>query len=166
MPPKKIHEDFVETLGQDSPTYSTVKQWAAAFKRGRESVGNEGWSGRPKDAIADENVKVVHTLVICDRRRDLRSIASEMGISFGTVQLIITNILGMSKVLVRWVPKMLTNDQKRTQLYISRYLLSHYEDDPGNFIERVVTQDEEWVHHFDPESKMQSKQWKYPGSPL
>ena len=22
-----------------------------------------------------------------------------------------------------------------------------------------------WVHHFDPESKMQIKQWKHPGSP-
>ena len=26
----------------------------------------------PKDATADENVKVVHTLDRCDRRRDLR----------------------------------------------------------------------------------------------
>ena len=43
-------------------------------------------SGRPKDATADENVKVVHTLVMFDRRRDLRSIASEVGIRFGAVQ--------------------------------------------------------------------------------
>ena len=25
--------------------------------------------------------------------------------------------------------------------------------------------DETWVHHFDPETKEQSKQWKHPGSP-
>ena len=61
---------------------------------------------------------------------------------------------------------MLTDDQKRTQLNISRYLLSHYEDDSSNFMVRVVTLDETWVHHFDPESKMQSKQLKYPGSTL
>ena len=48
---------------------------------------------------------------------------------------------------------------------ISKYLLSCYEDDPSDFIERVVTQEETWTHHFDPESKMQSKQWKQPGSP-
>ena len=29
---------------------------------------------------------------------------------------------------------------------------------------RVVTQDETWVHHFDPEAKNQSIQWKHPGS--
>ena len=44
------------------------------------------------------------------------------------------------------------------QFDISRYLLSHFEDDPGNFIERVVTSNETWVHHFDQKSKMQSKQ--------
>ena len=58
---------------------------------------------------------------------------------------------------------MLTDDQKRICLDISRYLLSRYEDDPGDFI-RVVTQDETWVHHFDPESKLQTNQWKHPGS--
>ena len=51
---------------------------------------------------------------------------------------------------------MLTDDQKRTRLNITRYLLSCYEDDPSYFIERVLTQDETWVHHIDPESKMQS----------
>ena len=46
----------------------------------------------------------------------------------------ITHILGMSKVWARWVPQMLTDNQKSTQLDISRYLLSRFEDDPGNFI--------------------------------
>ena len=49
---------------------------------------------------------------------------------------------------------MLTDDQKRTQLDISRFLLSRYEDDPSDFIGRVVTQVETCVHHFDPESNM------------
>ena len=89
------------------------------FKRDRESVEDDGRSDRPKYATAHENVKLVHTLVVCDRKRDLRSIASEMGISFKAVKSILTDILGMSKVSARWVPRMLTNDQKRTQLDIS-----------------------------------------------
>ena len=51
---------------------------------------------------------------------------------------------------------------EKDRLNISRYLLSRYEDDS---IERVVTQDDTWVNHFYRESKMQSKQWKHPGSP-
>ena len=71
----------------------------------------------------------------------------------------------MSKVPARWVPRMLTDGQKRFRLDVSRYLLSRYEIDLGDFIDRVVTQDETCVHHFEPESKMQSMQWKHPGSP-
>ena len=52
--------------------------------------------------------------------------------------------------------------EKDSALY--RYLLSPYEDYPADFIERVVTQDETWVKHFGPESKMHSKQGKHTGS--
>ena len=36
MPPKEIHEDFMETIVTESPPFSTVKKWAAEFKRERE----------------------------------------------------------------------------------------------------------------------------------
>ena len=60
----------------------------------------------------------------------------------------------------RWVPRMLTEDQKRSRLDISRYLLSRYEDDPQKFMDLIVNQDETWVHHFDPGGNKQSMQWK------
>ena len=59
----------------------------------------------------------------------------------------------MSQVSARWVPRMKTKDQKKSRLDISKYLLSLYEDDPEEFMRRVVTQDETWVHQFDPEAK-------------
>ena len=163
MPPKEIHKDF--RLWTKFPSYSTVEKWAAEFERGRESV-------EVLDGLATQKIPQLMKMsrsctpwLCVIGGADLQSTASEVGISFGAVQSILTIILGMTKVSTRWVPQMLTNDQKRTPLDISRYLLSHYEDDPGDFIKRVVTQDETWVHHFDPESKMQSKQWKHPASP-
>ena len=63
-----------------------MKKWAAEFKHGRESTEDDERSGCPKDATTDENVEIVHNLVMCDRRRDLISIASEVSISFGAVQ--------------------------------------------------------------------------------
>ena len=81
MSPKETHKDFMKILRKESLSYSTVKKWAAEFKRGRESVEDIGQSGRPKDATNDENVTVVHTLVLSDWMRDLRSIASEVGIA-------------------------------------------------------------------------------------
>ena len=73
-----------------------MKNEQQSIRCGGESIEDDGQSGRLIDATADENVKVVHTLVMCDRRGDLRSIASEVGISFGAVQS--TDILDMSKV--------------------------------------------------------------------
>ena len=70
---------------------------------GRESVEDYGGSGGPKDAANDEKVKVVHTLVMCDRRRDLRNTASEVGIHLWAVKTFLSNILGMSKVSTTWV---------------------------------------------------------------
>ena len=63
----------------------------------------------------------------------------------------------MSKVLATWVPRMITKDQKKSRLDISKYLLSLSEDDPEKFMHQIVTQDETWVHHFDPEAKMHIK---------
>jgi hypothetical protein len=34
------------------------------------------------------------------------------------------------------------------------------------FLERIVTADETWVHHYEPESKAQSVAWKRPISPV
>jgi hypothetical protein len=37
---------------------------------------------------------------------------------------------------------------------------------PRQFLERIVTADETWVHHYEPESKAQSMTWKRPISPV
>ena len=97
-------------------------------------------SGRHKEATTDGDIEIVHILIMRDTRRNLRDIASGVAISFETVQSILTDIVTMSKVSARWVTRMLTEDQKRSRLDISRYLLSRYEDDPEEFMDRVVIQ--------------------------
>jgi hypothetical protein len=37
---------------------------------------------------------------------------------------------------------------------------------PRQFLERIVTADETWLHHYEPESKAQSMAWKLPTSPV
>ena len=71
----------------------------------------------------------------------------------------------MTKVSARWVPKLLTAEQKRERDQTSLYNLRRFETDPDDFVARFVTMDETWIHHFQPETKLQSKQWKHPDSP-
>ena len=137
MPHKEIHEDFMETLGKESPSYRTVKNGQQSLRGGERALKMMDGLAAPKMSTLMKMSRSC-TSWLCDRRRDLQSVASEVGIRFGAVQSILTDILGLSKDSARWVLQMLTDDQKRTQLNISRYLLSRYEDDPGDFIERVV----------------------------
>ena len=69
---------------------------------GGESVEDAGRSGYLKDTTAKDIVKVVHILVMYDKRRNLRSIAREVGKGFGAVLSILIDVLGKSKVLARW----------------------------------------------------------------
>ncbi|GFV89158.1 uncharacterized protein TNCV_4913571 [Trichonephila clavipes] len=43
--------------------------------------------------------------------------------------------------------------------------LRHYHDEEYGFLSPIVTGDETWGHHFEPESKSQSKHWKRAISP-
>jgi histone-lysine N-methyltransferase SETMAR len=49
----------MDTFGKKSPSYNTVKKWAAKFKRGRESIGDDKRPGRPKEATNDETAEAL-----------------------------------------------------------------------------------------------------------
>ena len=103
----------------------------------------------------------VPCMLLSDRRLTERYIAQEMGMSQKRVHAIIINDLGMTKVSAKWVPKLLGPHQRRLRRNMSRTNLALFDADP----ERFVTMDKTWVHHFQPETKQQSKQWKHHGSP-
>jgi len=72
----------------------------------------------------------------------------------------------MKKVTVRWVPQMLCDAQKANRVDASTSLLRLFNENPDKFISRFLTVDETWLHHFIPESKVQSMAWKYGSSPV
>ena len=49
--PKKIHVILKEMLGDQAPSYATVKNWEAQFKRGDFSTFVAPRPGRPKTVI-------------------------------------------------------------------------------------------------------------------
>ena len=162
---KEFHKRMTGVYGDSSPAYSTVAKWAGDFKRGRSSLEDDPRSGRPADVITKEMVASVETLIMNDRRIKTDDIASECKISHGSVSTIIHEHLGMSKVSARWVPRNLNVQDRVQRLQSSRELLGVYEENPESFHARLVTGDETWIHHWDPETKQESMQWKHPGSP-
>ena len=84
----------METNGKESPSYSTVKKGAVEFRKEegweRERIENNERSGRPKEATTDENFEIMNSLVMCDRRRNPRDIASKVCFSSGEIQSVLT----------------------------------------------------------------------------
>ena len=162
---REIYGELESTLGTDAVSYATVKNWVAEFKRGRSSTEDEARSGRPADGKSEENIDAVQDMILADRRNTISKIAETLRLSEATTFRIVTEELGYKKVCARWVPRMLTHENKRNRTNISRRNLELYNENPENFCDRYVTMDETWAHHYNPESKQQSMQWKHVGSP-
>jgi len=72
--------------------------------------------------------------------------------------------LNMRHISVRFVPRLLSDDQKALDTSVCRELKQQARDDP-NFVSNIITGDETWVYGHDPDTKQQSSQWKSPNSP-
>jgi len=87
-----------ETLGEHAPSYATVKNWVAQFKRGDFSICDAPRPGRPKTVITPEIIDQVHELILEDRRISDKSISEQLGISRERVGSIIHEDLDMRKL--------------------------------------------------------------------
>jgi len=54
---------------------------------------------------------------------------------------------------------------KSQQCQSSEQLLEFFRRDPNDFLSRLVTMDDTWLYHYDPETKQQSTEWRHSGSP-
>lgn len=162
---KEIYDDMLTTLGDQCPSYSTIKNWVADFKRGRKDVTDEKRSGRPISVSTQENIDAVHDMILDNRRIGLKRISETLNISYERVFHIVHNELGMKKLSAKWIPKCLNADQKRLRVTTSQWICNQFNDRKSNFLDRLVTMDETWIHYYDPETKEMSKEWKHSGSP-
>jgi histone-lysine N-methyltransferase SETMAR len=119
LSPTNIKAELDSTLGESAPSFITVKYWAAEFKRGRMSCQDEHRSGRPIEVTTPEMVKKFHKMVLDDRRLKVRELADMAGISKSAIHRILTENLDMRKLCARWVPRLLTMEQKQRREDVS-----------------------------------------------
>ncbi|GFX97186.1 histone-lysine N-methyltransferase SETMAR [Trichonephila clavipes] len=70
----------------------------------------------------------------------------------------------MTRVCAKFIPKLLSDQQKNLRLEIAQDNLEMINSDE-NFLKKIITGDETWVYGYDPETKQQSSQWKFPSEP-
>ena len=74
--PKEIYTILEETLGGQTASYATVKNWVAQFKRGDFSACDA-----PKTVTISEIIDQIHELILKYCRISAKSIAEQLGIS-------------------------------------------------------------------------------------
>ena len=82
----------------------------------------------------------------------------------GSHHAVLPDDLQMKRVCGKFVPRLLTDDQREQRQTIARDLFERSCEDV-QFFKNTVTGDESWVYGYDPETKQQSSQWKGPKSP-
>ena len=121
---------------------------------------------RPVSATDTMHQQKVDEMIVSNRRVKQIDIANALDISKERVHHIITVHLGYRKVSARWVPRQqLTVEMKAQRKTICTQLLERFTHDGERFLRSIITGDESWVHHYDPESKMQSMQYRHKISP-
>ncbi|XP_023710572.1 histone-lysine N-methyltransferase SETMAR-like [Cryptotermes secundus] len=147
------------------PSYDTVVRWKRSFHCGNTNLEDEPRSGRRSLVEEAGIVTQVEALILSDRCSTIEAIVHEISRSHGPVFDIIHDELHVTKVAVHWKPQLLTPVQKQQWMDVTKKLLQLCQDKKVEFFDCLITMDESWVYHYDPETKEMSKQWKHVDSP-
>jgi transposase len=98
LTPNVIHSKFIKVYEDCSPSFSTIKKWAAEFKRGRTSLQHDPRKGHPKSVTPPEIIEQVQDMVLDNWQVKVREIAETIGISIEYVEYILLEELYMKKL--------------------------------------------------------------------
>ena len=116
-------------------------------------------------ASTPENISAIEKLVLNGKHITYRQIQYELGISNDVIQFILHEILHLTKVCARWIPHLLKPEQKVARIDWCKKMKSKFKKGTSPLVSKVITGDETWIYHYDPESKEQSRQWTPIGEP-
>ncbi|VVC32990.1 Hypothetical protein CINCED_3A005002 [Cinara cedri] len=130
------------------------------------SIDDQARSGRSASSTArtNENVEKIHKIILEDRSQTIEEVVEKSGVTWSSVQRILSENLGMRRVAAKFVLRLLTEQQKQGHVESCSSLKEEFQNDP-NFFSKIITGDESWCYGYDPETKQQSSQWKTPASP-
>ena len=123
---KQIFNELCGIYGPQTISMRTVFRWVKAFKAGKFSVENDTRPGRHKISVTRANIAAVKIVVEQDARLSVKDIASCTVIPENSLQTILKKRLVLRKVCARWVPHLLTEEQKTQRLKCARELLKTY----------------------------------------
>ncbi len=104
----------------------------------------------------------VQAILQQDHCQTLDQMSTKTGLSRSSVHRLLKKDLRMSKVSPKFVPRILTAHQKQHRINLCEQNLASLRADK-NLMEKVITTDESWFSVFDPETKVNSLEWRQKG---
>lgn len=162
---QQCFEEIISVFNNEAPSLRTVERWYLEFQRGRTNLGDENREGRPKTAFTAENILAVEQYLLEDRHVTYREIEAALNISGTTIQKILHEALGVRKLVSRWIPHLLSDEQKATRVRWCKKTLQRFNRGESNHVYDIVSGDESWIYAYDPDSKQQSTVWVFQDEP-
>ena len=114
---------------------------------------------RSVSVLTEKNIATVKTLIEEDTRYTVQEIEELSGIHLSSVLKILRERLGLRKICACWVPHLLIDEQKRSRVRVASQVIEKYDKCDPHHLEEIVTGDETWIYHFQPDSKAKNKVW-------
>ena len=134
-------------------------KWVHCFNDGQELIENDPQVGRPGSVLTEKNVATVKTLNEEDACHTVQETEELSGIHSSCVLNISRERLGLCKICARWVPHLLTDEQKQSRVRLASQVSEKYDKCDTRRLDEIVTGDETWIYHFQPDSKAENKVW-------
>ena len=107
----------------------------------------------------DKDIIAVRYAIDEDARYTVEEISGITHINSSGVFSILKECLKLRKVCARWVPHLLTDNQKRNRMKSASDLIDLYGDCDQRRLNEIVTGDETWIYFFEPETRQHNKTW-------
>ncbi len=148
-----------EAYGEECFGKWTIQHWRKSFLNGRQETGGLPRIGQPHSWITEVNVNTVVAVLDEDYHLSLQQLEEVLHIPKTTIYRILKDELQIRCVCLSWLPYFLTRDQLQQRSdacnenlrFIVEYL---------DFLQKVITVDENWVHYHDPITIQESEDWK------
>ena len=127
FPPTEIHADLQNVYRKGALKYAAVCKRVSRFNDGWESIENDPRVGRPVSVLTEKNVATVKTLIEEDAHYTMQEIEQISGIHLSSVLKILREQLGLRKICARWVPHLLTDEQKQSRVRLASQVIEKYD---------------------------------------
>ncbi|XKL69399.1 hypothetical protein PGB90_007168 [Kerria lacca] len=136
--PIEVHRRLVGVYKPNVMSIQRVRKRCRFYKEGREELRDRVRFGRP--SVIDKNlVARVDEKLPSDRRQTLEDLQNEFPVvSIPTMRRIVIENLKYRKLCARWVPKMLTTENKSRRILTSSAVLKRYEEEAEEFLLKIV----------------------------